>query len=482
MNQIQDFEPKLLWKHFLNICSTPRPSKHEEAVTAYIEQFAKLNNFPVHIDQVGNVLIRKSASSGKENRPTVVLQSHLDMVPQKNNDKVHDFLKDPIEPVINGEWIKANGTTLGADDGIGVAAMMAILESKDIEHGPLELLFTIDEETGMSGANGLSPDLLTGKKYINLDSEDDGVFAIGCAGGINATAEMDYKQEKCSPVKCAYKLAIKGLRGGHSGIDINLGRANAIKLMNRLLFSALKSFDINISEFCGGSARNAIPREAFATITIPECQQNLFENFVDKMAHIYKSEYMTTDPDIQIETSPVSAPDAIMSAETLKCITEAIYACPSGVIRMDQCVENLVETSTNLSFVDCRNGKAVVKCLLRSSIDSVKNDLENDVFSALTLAGFDVTFSGGYPGWRPNLSSELLDTLKTVYKDMYNKEPKIEAVHAGLECGIIGAHYPDMDMVSCGPTIQFPHSPDERVNIPSVKHFMDFLVSVLKQI
>ncbi|MDO5577442.1 MAG: aminoacyl-histidine dipeptidase, partial [Fibrobacter sp.] len=434
------------------------------------------------IDEAGNVLIKKEASRSKENCPTVVLQSHLDMVPQKNNDKVHDFLKDPIEPVISGEWVKANGTTLGADDGIGVAAMLAILESKDIEHGPLELLFTIDEETGMSGANGLSPKLLTGKKYINLDSEDDGVFAVGCAGGINATGTMIYEQEKCDSAKCAYKLVVKGLRGGHSGIDINLGRANAVKLMNRLLFSASGIFDIKISEFCGGSARNAIPREAFAVVTVPECQRSQFESFVDKTGHIYKSEYISTDPDILVETSTVSVPDTVMSAKAQKRIIEAIYACPTGVIRMDQCVENLVETSTNLSFADCRNGKAVIKCLLRSSIDSVKNDLENSVFSALELAGFDVTFSGSYPGWRPDMSSELLDTLKTVYQNMYNKEPEIEAVHAGLECGIIGAHYPDMDMVSCGPTIQFPHSPDERVNIQSVKRFWDFLVSVLKQI
>lgn len=482
MEQLQELEPKLLWKHFSNICSTPRPSGFEGPVISFIEEFARGLGYPVQKDEYGNILIRKSASEGKVNSPAVVLQSHLDMVPQKNSDKKHDFRKDPVEPYLDGEWVKAKGTTLGADNGIGVAAMLAILENNKLKHGPLELLFTVDEETGMSGAKGLSPQLLTARKYINLDSEEEGKIYIGCAGGINSTGMMSYQQEKSVTDKVAYELAIKGLRGGHSGIDINLGRANAIKLMNRLLFAATEKFDINIGKFTGGSARNAIPREAFATVTVPGQLDSQFNGFITEYSRILEMEFAIPDPGISLELTRISIPDMVMSNPVQSNLIRAVYACPDGVIRMDDRVKGLVQTSNNLSFIKCHDGKSVIKCLLRSSVDSARKDLENSVLSALSLAGFNVEFSGAYPGWKPDPSSELLAVLKNVYEKLYRKSPQVQAIHAGLECGIIGAHYPDMDMVSCGPTIQYPHSPDERVNILSVKQFWNFLVSVLEQL
>jgi dipeptidase D len=417
-----------------------------------------------------------------ENRQGVILQGHLDMVPQKNSDKVHDFTKDPIEAYIDGEWVTANGTTLGADNGMGVAAAMAVLEATDLAHGPVEGLFTMDEETGMTGAFNLKPGLLKGDILLNMDSEDEGELYIGCAGGMDANISFSYENETTPAGMKSYKIHVVGLKGGHSGMDIVLGRGNSNKLIFRLLKLAARDFGVRLSSIDGGSLRNAIPREAFAVVALAASKSAEFETFVKKFEAIAKSELSGSEPDMRIFIEETAMPASLMKMEDQIRITNGVYACPNGVIRMSTEMAGLVETSTNLAIVKSNNGTVTVNCLMRSSVDSAKEDLAEMVDSAFAHTGAKVSFTGGYPGWKPNPGSGILKTMLKVYENKYGKVPEIKAIHAGLECGILGAAYPHWDMISFGPTIRYPHSPDEKVHIASVGKFWDFLVETLKNV
>ncbi len=481
-SKITDLKPTVIWKNFNELTKIPRPSKSEQKAVSFINDFGKKLGFETIKDDIGNIVIRKPATTGMERKKTVIFQSHLDMVPQKNVDKEHDFKKDPIEAYIDGEWVTANGTTLGADNGIGVAVIMSVLESVDVEHGPVEALFTVDEETGLTGASGLKPGIIKGDILLNLDSEDEGELYIGCAGGINANITFNYSSEKIPENHIPYQVSVKGFRGGHSGLDINLGRGNAIIVLIRLLWRATFKCRVRLSDVNGGSLRNAIPREAFATVMVPRDKEDEFLKFIKGYEGMLKVEYRTIEPDLSIKAEKVRAPEAIIDDETTKKIISAIYTCPNGVIRMSSDVEGLVETSSNLAVVKTEFRKLKVECLLRSSLDSAKEDLANRIQSLFELAEAEVMFTGGYPGWKPNLKSEILEIAKQVYKNKFGSVPHIKAVHAGLECGIIGGIYPNLDMISLGPTIKGAHSPDEKVHIESVRKFWDYIIEILKNI
>jgi dipeptidase D len=471
--------PALLWENFKHICAIPHPSKHEEKITAWLLQWAKEHNISATQDSVGNIILRKPATKGFENRKGVILQGHIDMVPQKNSDKVHDFIKDPIEILIGDDgWVRANGTTLGADNGIGCAAAMSILQSNDIAHGPLEVLITIDEETGMTGAFGLKSDLLCGDILINLDSEDEGELYVGCAGGLDASITFDYVQESIPTGYSIFEFSVKGLKGGHSGMDIDTGRGNANKILFRFLKQFVLKYNIRLSSINGGSLRNAIPRESFATICIPSDKVNSLKEDMQKLVSIVKTELKMVEPDLSISLSASKA-ETIIDTKTTMNVIDAIYGCPNGVIRMSDSVAGLVETSTNLAIVKSENGQIFIACLLRSSVDTAKEDLADTMESVFRLAGAKSTFSGGYPGWKPNMKSEILQTMLKTYESLYKKTPMIKAIHAGLECGLLGGVYPNLDMISFGPTIRNPHSPDERVNVESVEKFWNFLAATL---
>ncbi len=479
-NVLSGLEPKAVWKYFEAICGIPHPSKKEAAIISYIKGVGETLGLETVADHIGNVVIRKPATPGMEHRKTVILQGHLDMVPQKNNDTVHDFEKDPIVPYIDGEWVKARGTTLGADNGIGVAAALAVLEADDIEHGPIECLFTIDEETGMTGAFELKPGLLNGDILINLDSEDEGELYIGCAGGIDTNAFFNYKEEKVPAGHIAIQINVKGLKGGHSGLDIKLGRGNAIKILNRLMWQASRDLGLCLSSVDGGSLRNAIPREATAIVTLPEANKEKFEKMVKELHADVKKELDSVDPGVELHAKPVDLPEYVMDEETGKNIFNSVYACPNGAIRFIAEMPEVVETSTNLAILKSNAGKVEVATLQRSSVDSAKQDLCNMMRTVFEMAGADVEQTGEYPGWKPDVTSSILTTMKDVYQQMFGKIPEQKVIHAGLECGIIGSVYPGLDMISFGPTIRNPHSPDEMVNIKTVKLFYDFLVETLK--
>lgn len=482
MSGIRNLEPKQLWNFFHEITQIPRPSKYEQKMIEHMKTFGKKHNLETILDEVGNVIIRKPATKGMENRKGVIFQTHLDMVPQKNSDKKHDFEKDPIETVIDGEWVRANGTTLGADNGIGVASTMAVLASKDIVHGPIEALFTIDEETGMTGVFGLKKGLLKGDILMNLDSEDEGELYVGCAGGVDVSVTKDYAEEKSPKGMVAYKIFAKGLKGGHSGVDIALGRANSNKLMFRFLMQAESDFGIRLSEASGGDLRNAIPRESIAVLLVPEIKAKEFEKFVIGYEKIYRAEFSETEPDLKFTCEKVAVPAKVMNQREQYLIIRAVFVCPNGVIRMSQAMKGLVETSNNLAIVKCNKGKFEAYNLCRSSVDSAKDATAWRIAAAFHLIDADVKVEGGYPGWKPNMQSPILQTMSNVYKDMYGNVPEKKAIHAGLECGLIGGVYPNLDMISFGPTIRYPHSPDEKVNIASVAKFWDFLVGTLKHI
>ena len=481
-NNISNLEPKVLWKHFYSLTQIPRPSKKEEKIREFIINFGKNLGLETIVDEVGNVIIRKPATPGMENRKGVVLQGHLDMVPQKNSDKVHDFENDPIDAYVDGEWVKARGTTLGADNGMGVAAAMAVLESKDISHGPVEALFTTDEETGMTGAFGLKPGFLQGDILINMDSEDEGELYIGCAGGTNANITFRYSEVPVPAGVTAFKLSATGLKGGHSGVDIHLGRGNSNKVLNRLLWHSAKEHGLRLASIDGGSLRNAIPRESFAIITIPLEIKDEFLKCLTGYEVTARKELSAVEPDMKLEALPVDLPPFLIDEKTQNNLFSAIYGCPNGVIRMSNEMAGLVETSSNLAIVKSENGEIKVKCLLRSSVDSAKQDLEQMIQSVFELAGAEVVFDGQYPGWKPNPASPILKAMQDIYKNKYGNIPDIKAIHAGLECGLLGGVYPNWDMISFGPTIRFPHSPDEKVNIATVQKFWDFLVETLKHI
>lgn len=477
---LSNLAPKTLWNYFEDICNIPHPSKKEEKIVAYVKKFGEDLGLDTQVDAVGNIVIRKPATPGFENRKTIILQGHLDMVPQKNNDTQHDFEKDPIQPLIDGEWVKARGTTLGADNGIGAAAAMAILASNDLEHGPIECLFTIDEETGMTGAFALKEGFLKGDILMNLDSEDEGELYIGCAGGIDTNAWFTYNEIDVVGAVEAFKIDIKGLKGGHSGLDIKLGRGNANKILNRLLWQANREFNLQINSIEGGSLRNAIPREANTIVVIPKENEEGFINLVNDLSSKIKNELKNVEPDFSVLVTKTGIPEKLIDPEITSNLLNSIYACPNGVIRMVDDIPGVVETSTNLAIVKSDGQKVEVCTLQRSSVDSAKDDLCNMMRSVFELADAEVEHAGSYPGWKPNAGSPILQTMKKVYKDKFGKTPEVKVIHAGLECGLIGGVYPNLDMISLGPTIRNPHSPDEKVNIKTVGLFWDFLVETLK--
>jgi len=482
--EITGLNPKELWGIFHQMTQIPRPSFHEEKIQEWAVNFGKNLGLETIKDEVGNVIIRKPATAGKENLKGVVLQGHLDMVPQKNSDKQHDFTTDPIETIIDGEWVRANGTTLGSDNGIGVSAAMAVLASTTITHGPVEVLLTATEETGMDGANGLKPDILQGDILINMDSEDEGELYVGCAGGEDFSATFKYTEKQTKKEYTGYKLSITGMKGGHSGIDISTGRGNAIKVFFRLLNAAYDKLGVRLSEIEGGSLRNAIPREAFGTLAVKNSRTKSFAKLVEDLTEVIKAELSVTEPTLTVTLEETKCPKKVISKYDQEVITAAIVACPNGVIRMSDSMAGLVETSTNLAIVksDAKKKTISAACLMRSSVDSAKEDLGLRMKAVFELAGAKTALTGGYPGWKPNMDSAILKTMQDVYNKKYKKIPEIKAIHAGLECGILGGNYPNWDMISFGPTIRFPHSPDEKVNIATVQKFWDFLVATLESI
>lgn len=481
--EIRALEPKALWNKFADLNAVPRPSKKEERVIEFMKNFGTSLGLETEIDEVGNVLIRKPATPGLEDRKTVVMQSHLDMVHQKNADTDFDFDTQGIEMHIDGDWVRAKGTTLGADNGLGVATIMAILESSTIEHPALEALFTIDEETGMTGAMGLKGDWLKGDILLNLDTEEDDEIGIGCAGGIDITASRSYDEEVTPEGKSAYQIAITGLNGGHSGMDIHKGLGNANKLMNRLLFDGFENFGLRIASINGGSLRNAIPRESFATIVIDSVHEEAFNYEIQELAAIIQKEFAVTEPTLSIETSKVETPEKVMDLGVQEGIIKALYAAHNGVYTMSASIPDLVETSNNIAKVIIKDGMFSVQCLTRSSVETSKMDLTNKLRATFELIGCDVEASGSYPGWTPDTDSEILNVLDILYQELNNGEKaNVAACHAGLECGILGQNYPNMDMISFGPTIKGAHSPDERASISSAKKYWDFVIEILKRI
>ncbi|WP_316837376.1 aminoacyl-histidine dipeptidase [Pedobacter nutrimenti] len=480
--EVRNLEPKALWNNFADLNAVPRASKKEERVIAFMVAFGEKLGLKTVQDATGNVMISKPATPGMENRKTVVMQSHLDMVHQKNNDTVFDFDSQGIQMFVDGDWVKAKGTTLGADNGIGVASIMTLLASTTIEHPPLEAMFTIDEETGMTGAKEIDPSNFTGSILLNLDTEEDDELTIGCAGGIDTNSEYTYTLEKSNENSTAYQITIKGLSGGHSGMDIHKGRGNANKLMNRLFYGALKSAKISLAVVDGGSLRNAIPRESRAVLVVPNGEKTAFLAFVETFSAVLKEEYHSIEPSLVVVAEETDLPKEVMGQADFVKIVNALYAMPNGVFRMSPDIEDLVEASTNLARVIVKDGKFITQSLQRSSVESTKDDVANSVRASLEGMGCSVSQSGDYPGWKPNPDSDILRLMVKLYQDVFNKEPKVEACHAGLECGILGAHFPGMDMISFGPTIRGAHSPDERVQVSSVQKFWSYLLAVLKEI
>ena len=481
-NEIRNLEPKIIWNHFADLNAIPRPSKKEEQVIEFMMNFGKNLHLETFTDSVGNVIIKKPATKNFEDRKTIVLQSHLDMVHQKNSSTIFDFENEGINMFIEEDWVTADGTTLGADNGMGVAAIMAVLSSKEIQHPTIEALFTIDEETGMTGAMGLKPGLLEGEILLNLDTEEDDEIGMGCAGGVDITATRKYSEELTPDNAKGFSITVKGLNGGHSGMDIHKGLGNANKIMNRLLFEGFTKFGLRISEINGGSLRNAIPRESKAIVSIDEVSMEIFLKKIQQLITRIKNEFLTVEPNLIIEIQKVTTPEKVMEVGVQENFTKAIYTSLNGVYRMSPTISGLVETSNNIARVIAKEGSIKINCLTRSSSDSSKQDLTNSLKSAFELAGFDIEVSGEYPGWQPNIHSKILEVVSNIYEELHGKKARIAACHAGLECGILGQNYPTMDMVSFGPTILGAHSPDEKVSISSTQKFWNFLQEILKNI
>jgi len=482
MNEaIRQLEPKSIWGYFADLNAVPRPSKKEQRVIAFIKQFGESLNLPTYVDEVGNVIIKKPASKGMEGRKTVVLQSHLDMVHQKNSDTQFDFDTQGIEMFVDGDWVKAKGTTLGADNGIGVATIMMLLASDNIPHPPLEALFTIDEETGMTGALALKGGLLNGAMLLNLDTEEDNELTIGCAGGVDVTANGTYAEE-APKGNAAFQIHLKGLTGGHSGVDIHKGRANANKVMNRLLLDLTTSFQIQIATVDGGSLRNAIPRESKAVIVCTSANADAVQKKIAAYATMVKHENDVTDPNISLSCESVSVPTKVVAADFQHKFLRSVYSCPNGIYRMSPAISGLVQTSNNIARVIVGDGKYTVQCLTRSSVNTEKTDLADAIRSAFELCGATVGLSGTYPGWEPKPESEVVKLMSETYEKLFGEKAHVNAIHAGLECGILGTNYPDMQMISFGPNIYGAHSPDEKVQISSVQKFHKYLLEVLKSI
>lgn len=475
-------KPELVWYHFEEICKHPRPSKKEEKIAQYIVSVGERLGLQTEKDKFGNIVIRKPASPGYENRKAVVLQGHIDMVCEKNRDVEHDFDNDPIYPYIDGDWVKAKGTTLGADNGIGVACALAVLESKDIEHGPIECLFTLDEETGLTGASSLKKNWLKADILINMDSEDIGIIFIGCSGGKNTAATFKAKLEKAPRNYSSYELKVAGLKGGHSGLEIQVGRGNAVKILNRVIWSYSQENNIRLAEINGGNKHNAIPREAFAVVLVPKNDEKKLKKFVAKYNETVKSEYASVEPDLVVSMEKHSAPEKVMDEKTQKHLVNALYAIPHGVIKMSNDIPGLVETSTNLAVVETVGKNVNIVTSQRSPVYSQNVDITNMVTAVLKLTGAEISYGDGYPGWAPDINSDILKVFKSTFTKMYGKEPEVTAIHAGLECGIIKEKYPDMDMISFGPTMRDVHSPAEKLQISTVPEFFNQLKTVLKNI
>ncbi|MGO2102041.1 MAG: aminoacyl-histidine dipeptidase [Psychroflexus halocasei] len=480
--EIKELEPKQIWSNFAKLNAVPRPSKKEERVIQFMLDFGKSLNLETLKDKEGNVIIKKPATKGLEDRKTIVLQSHLDMVHQKNNDTDFDFDTQGIDMYVDGDWVRAKGTTLGADNGLGVATMMAILESDSIEHPAIEALFTIDEETGMTGAKNLDSTILKGDILLNLDTEEDDEIGIGCAGGVDISATRFYIEESTPEDSVGMKITVNGLNGGHSGMDIIKGLGNANKFQNRVLFQAHEKQQIRIHEIHGGGLRNAIPRESVSVVSVNKSKLDAFKKDFESLANEIKTEYKSLEPNLQIQFEEVDTPSKVMSVDVQDLLVKSIYAAHNGVYRMSPDVKGLVETSNNIARVTVEEGKIEIHCLTRSSVDSTKNDLANSLKSGFDLAGFQVELTGDYPGWSPNPDSEILTVLDDIYQKQNGEKADVAACHAGLECGIIGSHYPEMDMISFGPTIRGAHSPDERASISSTQKFWDLTLEVLKNI
>ncbi|RZM28562.1 MAG: aminoacyl-histidine dipeptidase [Pedobacter sp.] len=480
--EVRELEPSALWNHFADLNAVPRASKKEAEVIAFMVAFGEKLGLETVQDSIGNVVIRKPATAGMEDRQTVVLQSHLDMVHQKNGDTDFDFATQGIEMLVDEDWVRAKGTTLGADNGIGVATIMAVLTSTDIPHPAIEAMFTIDEETGMTGAKELDPSNFTGKILLNLDTEEDDELTIGCAGGIDTNTSYNYEAQPANTVSTTFQITVKGLMGGHSGMDIHKGRANANKLMNRLLFSLVQKVNLQLSSLDGGSLRNAIPRESNAVVVVPMDQIEVFKSALAEFIATITEEYKSVEAGLNISATEIPAALHVINHEELMKILNTIYALPNGVFRMSPDIENLVEASSNLARVIVKEGLFTTQSLQRSSVESTKTDVSNAIRAAFENMGAAVQQGGDYPGWKPNADSDILRLMVKLYEERFGAKPKVEACHAGLECGIIGGHLPGMDMISFGPTIHGAHSPDERVKISSVQKFWGYFLSILEQI
>ncbi|MDA9557932.1 aminoacyl-histidine dipeptidase [Vibrio sp.] len=481
-SEISQLEPKIVWQFFDKICSIPHPSKHEEALATFIVNWATEQGLQVRRDPTGNVFIKKPATKGMENKKPVTLQAHIDMVPQKNEDTLHDFVTDPIQPYIDGDWVTAKGTTLGADNGMGMASCLAVLASNDIEHGPLDVLLTVDEEAGMSGAFGLQEGWLDGEILLNTDSEQEGEVYMGCAGGVDASLTFDIERESVPAHYVTRQLIIKGLRGGHSGVDIHTGRANANKLFARFLSGHAKALDLRIIHFKGGSLRNAIPREAFVEVALPAENEAKLAELFSYYTQLLHTELSSIEKNLVTFNEDSTTEQAMLTQVTQDRFVATLSACPNGVIRMSDDIEGVVETSLNTGVVTTEDNKITVLCLIRSLIDSGRSQVEGMLSSLAELAGASIGFSGAYPGWKPEPESEIMAIFRDMYDDIYGHKPNIMVIHAGLECGLFKKPYPTMDMVSFGPTIKFPHSPDEKVEIHTVGLFWEQMKALLKNI
>ncbi|AWG23424.1 cytosol nonspecific dipeptidase [Flavobacterium faecale] len=478
--EIRNLEPQALWNKFADLNAVPRPSKKEERVIEFMKDFGAKLGLETFEDEIRNVIIRKPATAGMENRKMVTLQGHVDMVHQKNNDTVFDFDTQGIDMYVDGDWVRAKGTTLGADNGLGVAAIMAILESTDIPHPAIEALFTVDEETGMTGAFELKAGVLQGEILLNLDTEEDDEIGIGCAGGIDITAVAEYDEEPTPEGSVGYTITVKGLKGGHSGMEIHKGLGNANKIMNRILFDGFDDFGLQISTINGGSLRNAIPRESVAEVIIAAVYDEAFVYDMQAVVNEIKSELRTMEPTLEVVFEKLEqTPTSVMPSMAQYYFVRSMYTAHNGVYSMSADFDNLVETSNNIAIVTVGQGKLAVKCLTRSSVETAKMDLATSLQSAFELMGCEVEMNGAYPGWTPNPDSAILAAMLPIYEKMYNEKPNVAACHAGLECGILGVNYPEMDMISFGPTILGAHSPDERASISSSQKFWNYLIAVL---
>lgn len=482
MSEIKNLKPECIWRNFDALTQVPRPSGHLEKVQQFLLDFAKNTGVEAFKDEAGNIVMRKPATPGMENRKTVILQAHMDMVPQKEKTSTHNFETDPIQTYIDGEWVRAKGTTLGADDGLGVAAIMAVMEAKDLKHGPIEALITADEETGMYGANGLPGGELEGEILLNLDTEQEGELIIGSAGGVDITATLDYQEAESDKTDAAVKITIKSLKGGHSGLEICEGRGNANKMMVRIVREAIAEDEACLASWHGGNMRNAIPREAEVVLTLPKENVEDLKAIVAEYKETFNNEYKGIESDIEVVAEDVALPEMIVPQEIQDNLVDAIYAAHNGVWRYIPTMPEIVETSSNLAIVDINGGKAAIKILARSSSETMKEDLSTSLESCFNMAGMKVEFSGAYGGWDPNTDSELIKVMRNIYKNLFNEEPTVQVVHAGLECSIILSKYPGLDICSFGPTLLSPHTPTERAHWPSTTKFWDLLVKTLEEI